>query len=291
VAGACPVAWLDGGYLPLAEARVPVLDRGFLFADAVYEAMPVYDGRVYRLGPHLDRLERSLGEIRMGEVLPRERWRSVFGGLIARNGGGDLLIYLQVTRGVEPERSHVPAAGLRPTLFAMASRLPALPADPALRGVEAVTAEDIRWGRCDIKSTALLANVLLKWSAQDAGATEAVLLRDGALTEGAASSVHVVRDGRIVSPPLTARVLPGTTRDALQEIAPRCGVEALVDDVGEYELRRAPEIILASAGGGVRAVTRLDGRPVGAGRPGPVFSRLYETWFATRAELSVECTE
>jgi len=288
---ACDIAWLDGGFVPLNEARVSPLDRGFLFADAVYEGIPVYDGRVYRLEQHLDRLERSLHEIRMEPALSRQAWRRLFGGLVARNGGGDLLIYVQVTRGVEPQRSHVPAPGLRPTIFAMASRLPPLAADPMRRGVEAVTEQDLRWGRCDIKTTALLANVLMKWSAQDRGASEALLLRDGWLTEGAASSAHVVREGRIVTPPLTTRVLPGTTRGALLELAPRCGVDSIVDDVSEAELRSAPEVILASAGGGVRAVTRLDGRPVGQGRPGPVFCRLYETWFSTRAELSVECRE
>lgn len=289
MADACDIAWLDGDFVPLGEARISPLDRGFLFADAVYEGIPVYDGRVYRLEQHLDRLERSLREIRMGPVLARPAWRRLFGGLIARNGGGDLLIYLQVTRGLEPQRSHVPAPGLRPTVFAMASRLPPLPADPMQRGVEAVTGQDLRWGRCDIKTTALLANVLAKWSAQDRGGSEALLLRDGWLTEGAASSAHVVREGRIVTPPLTSRVLPGTTRGALLELAPRCGIESVVDDVSEAELRAAPEVILASAGGGVRAVTRLDGHPVGDGRPGPVFRRLYATWFSTRAELSVEC--
>lgn len=288
---ACDVAWLDGQYLPLAEARISPLDRGFLFGDAVYEGIPVYDGKVYRLEEHLDRLERSLRGIRMDPPLPRAAWRSLIGGLVARNGGGDLLVYLQVTRGVEPERMHVPAPGLRPTVFAMASRLAPLPADPLRRGTPAVTAADFRWGRCDIKATTLLANVLLKWQAQDQGATEALLLRDGQLTEGSTSSAHVVRDGRLVTPPQTHHVLPGTTRGVLLELAPRCGIESVVDEVSEGELRTAPEIVLASAGGGVRAVTSLDGKPVGDGRPGPVFCRLYDTWYRSRAGFSTECVE
>jgi D-alanine transaminase len=288
---ACGIAWLDGCFLPLAEARISPLDRGFLFADAVYEVMPAYGGRVYRLEQHLDRLERSLREIRIDPPLPRDAWRQVCGGLVSRNGGGDLLLYLQVTRGAEPERMHVPAGPARPTTFAMASRLAQLPTDPQLRGSVCVTAEDIRWARCDIKSTALLANVLLRWRAQDAGAGETILLRDGMLSEGSSSSVHVVRDGRLVTPPQTRFVLPGTTRDVLTEIAPRCGIDALADEVSESELRGAPEILLASAGGGVRAVTQLDGRAVGDGRPGPVFCRLYETWLATREEFSTECRE
>jgi D-alanine transaminase len=257
----------------------------------VYEGIPVYDGKVYRLEEHLDRLERSLRGIRMEPPLPRAAWRSLFGGLVARNGGGDLLVYLQVTRGVEPERMHVPAPGLRPTIFAMASRLAPLPADPLQRGTRAVTAADFRWGHCDIKATTLLANVLLKWQAQDQGATEALLLRDGRLTEGSTSSAHVLRDGRLVTPPQTRHVLPGTTRGVLLELAPRCGIESVVDEVSEGELRRAPEIVLASAGGGVRAVTSLDGKPVGDGRPGPVFCRLYDTWYRSRDGFSTECVE
>lgn len=288
---ACGIAWLDGRYLPLAEARVSPLDRGFLFADAVYEVMPVYGGRAYRFDEHIERLERSLREIRIDPPFPRENWRRLSGGLISRNGGGDLLLYLQVTRGAGDERMHVPTGPMRPTVFGMASRLAPPPADPQLRGSACITAEDIRWSRCDIKSTALLANVLLRWQAQDRGASEAILLRDGRLTEGSSSSVHVVRDGRLVTPPRTRFVLPGTTRDVLADIAPRCGVEALVEEVSEAELRRAPEILLASAGGGVRAVTRLDGRAVGGGRPGPVFCRLYEMWLATRDEFSSECRE
>jgi D-alanine transaminase len=157
--------------------------------------------------------------------------------------------------------------------------------------VTCVTAEDIRWGRCDIKSTALLANVLLKWRAQDAGAAEAILLRDGQLTEGSASSVHVLRDGVLVTPPQSSAVLPGTTRDVLLEIAPRLSIDCCYARVPETALRQAPEIIISSAGGGLRAVTRLDGHPVGDGTPGPVFRRLHEAWLDTRDEFSTECAE
>lgn len=288
---ACDIAWLNGSFLPLAAARVSPLDRAFLFGDAVYEVLPVYAGRVYRLAQHLDRLDRSLREIRMAPPLAHAAWRSVCGGLVHRNGGGDLLIYLQVSRGAEPDRAHAPAAAAVPTLFGFASRPVASAADAALRGTACVTAADTRWGRCDIKSTSLLANVLLRWAAQDAGASEAVLLRDGRLTEGAASSVHVARDGRLVTPPPSTAVLPGTTRDALLEVAPRCGIECLYDDIGEAELRSAPEILLASAGAGPRAVVTLDGKPVGDGRPGPLFTRLYAAWLESRMEFSTECIE
>jgi D-alanine transaminase len=289
VGKACAVAWLNGQFLPLDEARVSPLDRGFLFGDAVYEVFPVYAGRVYRLEQHLERLDRSLREIRMAPVLDRATWRRICGGLVRHNGGGDLLIYLQVSRGAEAERMHVPGQGVQPTIFCCASRLAPPREDLLERGVSCVTAEDNRWGRCDIKSTSLLANVLLRWAAQDAGASEAILLRDGFLTEGSTSSVHVVRDGNLVTPPQSRRLLPGTTRAALEEIAPRCGVAWRVDEVREDELRRAPELMLASAGGGLRAVTQLDGKPVGDGGTGPVFRRLCATWLATRNEFSTDC--
>jgi D-alanine transaminase len=288
---ACETAWLNGRFLPLSEARISPLDRGFLFADAVYEVLPVYAGRVYRLEQHLDRLDRSLREIRINPFMDHDAWRRICGGLVSRNGGGDLLIYLQVSRGTEPERMHLPGPGVEPTVFGCASRLPPVRDDLLERGVACITAADNRWGRCDIKSTALLANVLLKWQAQDAGAVEAILVRDGQLSEGSTSSVHIVRDGGLVTPPQSPRVLPGTTRAVLEEVARRCHVSWQLDDVGEAELRRAPELMLASAGGGLRAVTRLDGRPVGDGRPGPVFKLLCATWLATREEFSTECAE
>jgi len=291
VAAGTDIAWLDGAFLPLAAARISPLDRGFLFADAVYEVLPVYEGRVYRLEQHLERLERSLGEIRLPPPLAREAWRSLFGGLVARNGGGDLLIYVQVSRGVEAERVHVPRGTARPTVFAFASKAPATLPDPDSRAVVCITSADIRWGRCDIKSTALLANVLLKWQAQDAGAVEALLLRDGMLTEGTSSSVHVLTGGVLLTPPQTPAVLPGTTRDVLLEIAPRCGQECRQAPVPETVLRNAEEIIIASAGGGLRAVVALDGHRVGDGRPGPAFRRLYRCWWESRREFSTECSE
>lgn len=282
----CDIAWLDGRYLPLAEARVSPLDRGFLFADAVYEVLPVYGGRVFLLEPHLARLERSLAALRIASPHDRAQWRRLIGGLVARNGGGDLLVYLQVSRGTEAGRSHVPR-GSTPTVFAFASRTPAPPATPP-PGVAAVTATDTRWARCDIKSTALLANVLLKWQAEEAGAAEALLLRDGHLTEGSTSSAHVVTGGVLYSPPLSNELLPGTTRELLLELARRAGVESRIAAIPEAQLRGAQEIVIASAGGGIRAVTRLDGQPVGSGEPGPVYRQVFEALVASRAEFSTE---
>lgn len=281
-----PLVWLDGRLLPLAEARISPLDRGFLFGDGVYEVLPVYDGRAYRLDAHLERLDRSLREIRMASVLDRAGWLAAFGQLVHGNGGGDLLLYVQVTRGVEPERNHVPRPGTTPTVFACVSPLLTMSEATIANGTRAITAEDLRWGRCDIKTIALLGNVLHRWQAADADATETILLRAGMLTEGSTSSAHVVKDGRLLTPPQTNALLPGTTRGVLFELAERAAIASERRPVGEQELRTADEIIIASAGGGIRAVARLDGRPVGAGRPGPVFRRIHADFLATRQEFS-----
>ncbi|MBX3702843.1 MAG: aminotransferase class IV [Steroidobacteraceae bacterium] len=281
-----PLVWLNGRLLPLEQAHISPLDRGFLFGDGVYEVLPVYGGRAYRLDAHLERLERSLHEIRMAPALDRAGWLAAFGKLVHGNGGGDLLLYVQVTRGAEPDRNHVPRAGTAPTVFACVSPLPVQPAGVVEDGTQAITAEDLRWARCDIKTTSLLGNVLHRWRAADAGATESILMRGGWLTEGSTSSVHVVGDGRVVTPPQTQAILPGTTRSVLHELAARAGIAIERRPVSEAELRGADEIIIASAGGGIRAVARLDGRPVGAGRPGPVFRRIHADFLATRQEFS-----
>lgn len=281
-----PLVWLNGRLLPLAEAHISPLDRGFLFGDGVYEVLPVYGGGAYRLDAHLERLDRSLREIRMAPVQDRAGWLAAFGKLVHGNGGGDLLLYVQVTRGAEADRNHVPRADTPPTVFACVSPLPVQPAGIIENGTQAVTGEDLRWARCDIKTTSLLGNILHRWQAADAGATESILLRGGWLTEGSSSSAHVVKGGRIVTPPQTHAILPGTTRGVLHELATRAGIDVERRPVSEAELRGADEIIIASAGGGIRAVTRLDGRPVGDGRPGPVFRRIHADFLATRQEFS-----
>ncbi|HTL50910.1 MAG TPA: D-amino acid aminotransferase [Steroidobacteraceae bacterium] len=282
------LVWLDGRLLPLEEARISPLDRGFIFGDGAYEVLPVFDGRAYRFEAHMARLDRSLAEMRMAPPLDRAGWLKAFGKLVHGNGGGDLLLYVQVTRGVEGERNHVPLAGTRPTVFASVQKLPATPAAVIEQGVAAITAEDIRWSRCDIKSTSLLGNVLLRWLAADSGATESVLLRDGVLTEGSTSSAHVVKGGRIATPPQTNAILPGTTRGVIFELAGREGIASERRPVTEAEVRGADELIIASAGAGIRAVTKLDGKPVGAGTPGPVFRRIYAAYKATQREFSTE---
>lgn len=278
MAAPLPICYLNGDYLALAEARVSPLDRGFLFADSVYEVVPVYAARPFRLREHLDRLNRSLAGIRMAAPLPHAGWAGVCAELIARNSARDAYLYLQVTRGAEFGRNHAWPEGMRPTLFGYVTALD--PAAPALleRGVAAVTAADTRWARRDIKSTALLANVLLKKQGIDAGAFETIMLENGELTEGTSTTVHVVKDGVIRTPPNGHHILPGTTRDVVTELAARLGMRCDNSRVTEFELRSADEIWLAFATRGVVPVTALDGVAVGTGKPGPMFKRIIDAF-------------
>jgi len=240
-----PICYLNGEYLPLAEARVSPLDRAFLFGDAVYEVIPVYAGRPFRLRQHMDRLSRSIAAIRMQAPLTHEQWAQVCRELIARNSGGDQTLYIQVTRGGEYGRNHAWPEGLFPTLFAFASPLEPLSAELLDRGVAAITAADTRWARRDIKSTALLANVLLKKLAADAGAYETIMLENGRLTEGSSTTVHAIKGGTIHTPPNGHHILPGTTRDVVTELAARLSMPSRSAEVSEAQLREADEIWLA----------------------------------------------
>ncbi|MCU0760357.1 MAG: D-amino acid aminotransferase [Steroidobacteraceae bacterium] len=281
-----PVCHLGGAFLPLREARISPLDRGFLFADGVYEVMPVFAGRPFRFHPHFDRLARSLAQVRLRDPHDRAGWRALVAELVARNGGGDQYLYLQVTRGAEYGRNHAPLPDLPPTVFAFCAPLPRPPAEHLANGIACITAEDTRWSRCDIKSVALLANVLLRQLACDAGAQETILLRDGWLTDASASTVHVVRDGVLRTPPDSRWILPGTTRSVVEELATRVGLEWRATPVAEAELRGADEVWLAAATREVSAVTRLDGQPVGTGAPGPAFRRIRAAFDALKLELA-----
>jgi D-alanine transaminase len=281
-----PVCYLNGEYLPLGEARVSPFDRAFLFGDAVYEVVPVYAGRPFRLREHLDRLVRSLAGIRMDPPLTHAEWDGILRTLIERNGGGDQYVYFQVTRGAELTRNHAWPAGLVPTVFAFASTLEPVSAALLEQGVAAITAQDSRWARCDIKSTALLANVLLKKLAIDADAFETILLERGELTEGSSTTVHVGKGGEIHTPPNGHHILPGTTRDVVTELAARSGIPSASRRVTEEELRGADEIWLAFSTRGVLPVTRLDGKPVRTGKPGPLFERVHAAFVSYVLELA-----
>ena len=281
-----PLCYLNGAYLPLTEARISPLDRGFLYADAVYEVMPVYGGRPFRFAAHAERLGRSLAGIGMEDPHTRVEWRAILGTLIQRNGGGDCYLYWQVTRGAQLGRTHAPLPQIPRTVFAFCAPWPRPAEDLAEKGVSCVTASDTRWARCDIKSTALLANVLLRQLSVDAAAGETILLRDGELTEASASAVHVVLGGEVLMPPNSRRILPGTTRGAVEELAARAAIHCRVQPVSEAQLRAADEVWISSATREVQPVTVLDGRPIGSGRPGPLWRRVYEEFQLYKQELA-----
>lgn len=267
------IAWLNGRFLPLADACVPVLDRGFIFGDGVYEVIPVYAGKPFRLAHHLQRLANSLAAVRIDDPHSEEEWQGLIAELISRNGGGDQSVYLQVTRGIAP-RDHRFPEGSRPTVFLMSNPFRPVPEAELREGVTAVTLNDIRWEYCHIKSIALLPNILLRQQAVEQGAAEAILLRQGEVTEGAASNVFIVSDGVIVTPPKGDCLLPGITRDLVVELAMEHALECEERPIPEAELRRAQEIWLTSSTREILPVTRLDAIPVGDGQPGPLWHTM-----------------
>ena len=280
-----PVAYLNGDFVPLEDACVPVLDRGFLFGDGVYEVIPAYGRRPFRLGQHLARLRDSLAAIGMQPPLDEDRWAEILQNLIDRNPGEDQSLYLQVTRGVAPHRDHAFPDPVTPTVFAMSSPIP--PPDPAVleRGVAAVTLPDIRWQYCHIKAITLLPAVLMRQEARARGAVEAILVRDGLATEGAASNLFVVRDNVVLTPPKGPALLPGITRDLVLELAEKHAVNWREADIPAEWLAGADELWLTSSTREIMPVTRLDDRPVGDGRPGPLFRTMHRYYQDYKAEL------
>jgi D-alanine transaminase len=266
---------LNGAYLPLKEAKVSPFDRAFLFGDAVYEVVPVYDSRPFRLRQHLDRLNRSLAGIRMPPAMSHGDWAHICQELISQNCAGNGHLYMQVSRGAEFGRNHAWPEGLQPTVFAYCTELDPLPEALLEKGVAAITATETRWARRDIKSTALLANILLKKLGADAGAFETIMLENGQLTEGSSTTVHVVKNGMIQTPPNSHLILPGTTRDVVMELADLLSVRNSSGPISEAALRSADEIWLAFSTRGVLPVTKLDAAPVGNGVPGPLFKRIH----------------
>ena len=265
--------YLNGEFIAADEAKVSVFDRGFLLGDGVYEVIPVYDGHCFQLDGHLHRLQASLDGVRMGNPHSDADWKSMIQQLIKLNGGGDQSLYLQVTRGVAP-RDHVFPEGVTPTAFAMSNPLQAVSEKYKQQGVSAITLPDIRWQNCNIKAITLLPNSLLKQQAQDAGATEALLIRDDYLTEGAASNAYVVIDGTIYTAPKDEKVLPGITREVVITLAKKGGIPLLEQAVSLNQLKQADEVWISSSTKEVLAITQLDGEPVGTGVPGPVWQQI-----------------
>lgn len=263
--------------MPLEEARVPVMDRGFIFGDGIYEVIPAYSRKPFRLKEHLKRLQASLDSIRLKNPHSDSQWTELCAQLVAQNQGEDQYIYLHITRG-PAKRDHAFPKQVQPTVFMMSTPLQTTPPELLKTGVAAITAQDNRWLRCDIKAISLLPNVLLRQMAVDCGAVETVLLRDGILTEGAASNIFVVKNGVVLAPPKNHLILPGITYDVVLELAAAHSIPHQVRAVSESEVRAAQELWMTSSAKEVLAITTLDNQPVGDGKPGKLFWRMHELY-------------
>jgi D-alanine transaminase len=269
--------YLNGEFMPIEQARIPVLDRGFIFGDGVYELIPVYSRRPFRLAEHLRRLQHSLRSIKLANPHDDATWTQLISRLVELNEPEDQSVYMHVTRG-PAKRDHAFPKDVAPTVFLMSNPLTTPPPQQVREGVRAITAVDNRWLRCDIKAISLLPNVLLRQEAVEAGCVEAVLLREGFMTEGAASNIFVVSNGVLLAPPKNHLMLPGITYDVVLELAQANGIPYEVREISEAELRRAEEIWLTSSTKEVLAITRLDSAPVGEGKPGRMFARMYQLY-------------
>ena len=278
------IVYLNGEFMPPERATIPVLDRGFIFGDGVYEVIPVYSRHPFRLPEHLQRLQHSLDGIRLANPMSDAEWTRLTLDVIARNPGEDQSLYLQVTRGVA-KRDHAFPKDVKPTVLMMSSPLVTPSREQVEGGVPAITATDYRWLKCDVKSISLLGNCLLRQTAMDAGAVEVVLFRDGYLTEASASNVFVVKNGRVLAPPKNHLVLPGITYDVVLELVAANGVPHEVREVAEQEVKAAEEIWVTSSTKEVLAVATLDGKLVGTGKPGPVFRRVHQLYQEFKREV------
>jgi D-alanine transaminase len=288
------LCYLNGAYQPLSQAKINVLDRGFIFGDGIYDVTPVYGGRLFRFDEHMARLDRGLAKIRIVNPHTREEWlercRKLVSALAETTGAQDQVVYIQVTRGVAP-RDHVMPEGVTPTVFMMSNPMRAASAEQRHQGVACVTARDFRWERGDIKSTSLLGNVLARQISADHGATETILFRDGWLTEASSSNVWIAHEGALLGPPKSEHVLEGIRMDLLRELCEECGIAYNLRPIAEADVLAADEVILSSATKEVLPVTRIDGEAVGhgalRGRPGPVYARLFEAYQAAKLRQSI----
>ena len=282
--------YLNGEFTRVCDAKVSVLDRGFIFGDGIYEVVPVYGRRLFRFDEHMARLQRGLAKVRIGNPHDRDGWlqrcRRLVQALADQTGAQDQLVYIQVTRGVAP-RDHVMPPGIVPTVYMMVTPMKPPTADQRHHGVACVTARDFRWERGDIKSISLLGNVLARQISADHGAVETVMFRDGYLTEASASNVWVVHEGALLGAPKSEHVLEGIRFDLLRELCEEVGIAYNLRPISEADVRSADELLLSSATKEVLAVTQLDGEAVGhgalRGKVGPVYARLYEAYQRAKA--------
>jgi D-alanine transaminase len=278
------IVYLNGQFLALAEARVPVLDRGFIFGDGVYEVIPVYSRHPFRMREHLLRLQQSLAGLRLDSPHTLEEWEKLVVDLIERNELQDQSVYLQVTRGPAPRDQAFPKQVV-PTVFLMCMELVAPPRELVEQGASAVSARDIRWDRCDLKVISLLPNVLLRQMSADVGAAETIMFRDDILTEGSASNIFAVENGVILTPPKDNHVLPGITYDVVLELAAAAGIPVEFGHFEKARIRRADELWCTSSTKEILAIVELDGQPVANGKPGPIFRRMYQLYQAYKNEV------
>lgn len=286
--------YLNGEYLPLNQAKVSVLDRGFIFGDGVYEVAPVYARRIFRFDEHMARLARGLGKTRIKAPLSDDEWlarcRRLVTALHGQTGAEDQLVYIQVTRGVAL-RDHVMPPDIEPTVFMMASAMKPPTAEQRHHGVACVTARDFRWERGDIKSISLLGNVLARQMSADHGALETIMFRDGHLTEAAASNVWIAHEGALLGPPKSEHLLEGIRYELLRELCEEEGIAYNLRPITEADVHAADEVLLSSATKEVLPVTRIDGEPVGhgalRGKPGPVYARLHEAYQRAKQTMSI----
>jgi len=288
------LCYLNGEYSSLRDAKVSVLDRGFIFGDGIYEVVPTYGGKLFRFDEHLARLNRSLGKLRIENPHTREQWiersRKLVAALIDKTGASDQLVYIQVTRGVAV-RDHVMPTDVQPTVFMMCSPMKPASAEQRHHGVACISARDFRWERADIKSISLLGNVLARQMSADRDATETIMFRDGFLTEAAASNVWVVHEGAVLGPPKSEHVLEGIRYELIRELCEEVGIAYNLRPIAEADVLSADELLLSSATKEILPVTSLDGDPVGhgalRGKPGPVYARLFEAYQRAKSTQSI----
>ena len=282
------IVYLNTEYLPVEEATISVMDRGFLFGDAVYEVIPVFGGRLLRLEDHLNRLQNSLDRISLGNPHDAAGWNSIFETLLEKNPGDDRAVYLQVTRGAYPKRDLVIDSQYPATVFAMVLHVKEPDLNVLSAGIAAITVEDFRWNACDIKSTSLVANVMLKQQAIQANVEDAILIKNGIVTEGTASNVFVVKDGRLITPPTGHQLLSGITRDLVLEIAENNAILVEEREIREAELYEADEIWMTSSTREIAPVIRLNAEDVGTGKAGEMWKRVMDLYQQCKQSLRKE---
>ncbi|MDG6777498.1 D-amino acid aminotransferase [Thiomicrorhabdus sp. zzn3] len=269
------VVYLNGQYLPMCESQISTQDRGFLFGDGIYEVIPVYSKKLFAWPEHLQRLKNSLEAVSIPNPLTDEEWLSMLAGLVEQHPWQDQFIYLQVTRGIQMQRDHLPADCLTPTIYAYTNPLKPLAESVLQNGIKVISLEDIRWLRCDIKAITLLPNVMMKLAAKQQGADDAILVsREGKITEGTASNVFIVKNNTLLTPPNSHKILPGVTRTVIEKVVAEHQITLNEQELTLEDLQQADEIWLTSSTKEALPVTQLDGQPIGNGQPGPMWQVL-----------------